>query len=240
MTGNARWEGRAGLSAIVFRNDIYVMGGSKNDDSAVVGGPPARVYFNDVWRSRDGRDWELLTAAAPWAPRAGAVAVEKNGWIYLLGGEEGFTCDDPTKPCPPYFNDVWRSRDGAKWELVTARAGWSPRPGHQCAVLLDTIACFGGFGLPPSPFAPSANPRDLWVSKDGATWQLVSDSPWNASSSEDIKYDFDVLVVQGGVGGDRPSIYTFGGDRETFNFFDPTNYLRVDNDVWRFAPPAGR
>jgi hypothetical protein len=240
MTGSARWEGRAGLSAIVFGNDIYVMGGSKNDDSSVVGGPPARVYFNDVWKSRDGREWELLTAAAPWAPRAGAVVVEKNGWIYLLGGEEGFTCDDPTKPCPPYFNDVWRSRDGAKWEIVTANAGWSPRPGHQCAVLLDTIACFGGFGLPPSPFAPSANPSDVWVSKDGASWQLASDSPWNASSSDDIKYDFDVLVVQGGAGGNRPSIYTFGGDRETFNFTDPVNYLRVDNDVWRFAPPAGR
>jgi hypothetical protein len=68
----------------------------------------------------------------------------------------------------------------------------------------------------------------------------VSDSPWNASSPDDIKYDFDVLVVQGGAGGSRPSIYTFGGDRETFNFADPTNYLRVDNDVWRFAPPAGR
>jgi len=49
-----------------------------------------------------------------------------------------------------------------------------------------------------------------------------------------------VLVVQGGPGGNRPSIYTFGGERETFNFTDPDNYLRVDNDVWRFAPPAGR
>jgi hypothetical protein len=81
---------------------------------------------------------------------------------------------------------------------------------------------------------------DVWVSKDGALWQLVSDSPWNAASPDDIKYDFDVLVVQGGAGGSRPSIYTFGGDRETFNFTDPTNYLRVDNDVWRFSPPTGR
>ena len=26
--------------------------------------------------------------------------------------------------------------------------------------------------------------------------------------------------------------------RETFDFTDPENYLRVDNDVWTFAPPA--
>ena len=35
-------------------------------------------------------------------------------------------------------------------------------------------------------------------------------------------------------------MFTFGGDREAFNFADPTNYLRVDNDVWRFAPPRQR
>ena len=35
-----------------------------------------------------------------------------------------------------------------------------------------------------------------------------------------------------------PKVLTFGGDRETFDFTDPENYLRVDNDVWTFAPPA--
>ena len=33
------------------------------------------------------------------------------------------------------------------------------------------------------------------------------------------------------------SNFTFGGDRETFDFTDLTNYLNVDNDVWRFSPP---
>ena len=70
------------------------------------------------------------------------------------------------------------------------------------------------------------------------SWEQVSDSPWNAGSPEEIKYDFDVLVVQGGQSGLRPSIFTFGGDRETFDFTDPTNYLNVDNDVWRFSLPG--
>ena len=56
----------------------------------------------------------------------------------------------------PYFNDVWRSQDGATWELVTSAAGWSARPGHQCQVLQDTIVCFGGFGFPiGSPLVPA-------------------------------------------------------------------------------------
>ena len=45
-----------GLSAVVFRDEIYVLGGSFLDDP-VFGGPPVRVYFNDVWRSSDGVDW---------------------------------------------------------------------------------------------------------------------------------------------------------------------------------------
>jgi hypothetical protein len=32
-------------------------------------------------------------------------------------------------------------------------------------------------------------------------------------------------------------IYTFGGDRETFDFSDLENYKNVDNDVWKFSLP---
>lgn len=225
LTADAGWTGRAGLRAVTFRNEIYVFGGSQFDDDAIIGpGGPTRVYFNDVWKSSDGASWEQLTDDAPWEPRAGAVVVVKDDYMYLLGGERGFLCD-PLPDCElPYFNDVWRSNDGATWQLVTDSAGWSPRPGHQCAVSFDHIVCFGGFGLP-------ENPMDVWISPDGASWEQVSDSPWNAQSTDDIKYDFEGIAV-----GDV--IYTFGGDRETFDFDDPDNYLRVDNDVWRYSLPA--
>ena len=52
------------------------MGGSFQDDP-VFGGE--RIYFNDVWKSYDGRNWHQVTDAAPWAPRAGAAVVKKNG-----------------------------------------------------------------------------------------------------------------------------------------------------------------
>ena len=230
-TADAGWAPRAGLSSVVHRGEIYVFGGSFNDDPAVIGGPPVRIYYNDVWKSRNGRDWERVTESAPWAPRAGAVAIAKGGYMYLIGGEDGFVCE-PLPFCdPPYFNDVWRSRDGVHWEEMTAAAEWPARPGHQCGVLQNRIICFGGFGL-------LANPMDIWVSKTGATWELVSTSPWNAQSPEEIKYDFDAIVIRGSGRGQRPAIFTFGGDRETFDFGDPLNYLRVDNDVWRYSPPA--
>ena len=104
----------------------------------------------------------------------------------------------------------------------------------------------GGFGSP-------VNPSDIWVSKDGSDWTQVSSTPWNndpnwdaitdpfcASTApglvcDNIRYDFDMLTVKGGKGGMKPSIFTFGGDREVF-FPIPFNYFRVENDVWRYSP----
>ncbi|MFC1701886.1 hypothetical protein ACFL1J_03975 [Pseudomonadota bacterium] len=43
------------------------------------------------------------------------------------------------------------------------------------------------------------------------------------------------MTVKGGKGGMKPSIFTFGGDREVF-YPIPFNYFRVENDVWRFSP----
>ncbi len=230
VTPAAPWVGRAGLMAAVLDGQIYVFGGSRNDDSAVVGpAGPKREYFNDVWRSDDGATWEEVTDAAPWSPRAGGAVAVKDGELLLLGGEAGFVCS-PLPDCePPYFNDVWSTTDGATWEEVTAAADWSSRPGHQCEVLGDEIICFGGFGQP-------TNPVDMWSSVDGANWVQLDQTPWNATDPDQIRYDFDSVVT------DRdgaPAILTVGGDRETFDFTDPLNYTRVDDDVWAFAAPTG-
>jgi hypothetical protein len=235
LTTDAPWEGRAGLSAAVLDGAIYLLGGSVNDDVSIVGGPPVRQLFNDVWRSVDGVTWEQVTAAAPWAPRAGASVAVRDGWIYLFGGEYGFTGSPP-----PYFNDVWRTRNGADWELVTAAAGWSPRPGHTCDVLDGTFVCFGGYGQSPLPWDVfgRSSPMDAWVSDDGATWTRMATAPWNATTEAAIRYDYDTVVAPGGPGTTGDAIYTFGGDRETFNFFDPSQWRNVDDDVWRFARPG--
>jgi len=243
-TRDAPWEGRAGLSAVVHKGAIYVLGGSQGDDAST--GGSGRVLFNDVWMSRDGRTWTEVVGVGPrWSPRAGAAVVSKDGYLYLLGGERGFSCGfDPTSPCQPatatlYFNDVWRSRDGARWEQVTAAAGWSPRPGHQCVVLVNQIVCFGGYGEVPGVPPIPANPTDMWTSRDGKTWtelQVPAAPPWNGSSSEDMRYDFDALVFSGGRAGLRPSIMTFGGDRERFGLPTDVNAFLIENDVWQFSP----
>ena len=164
---------------------------------------------------------------------AGAVAVH-DGALYLLGGEVGFVCS-PYPGCdPPYFNDVWRTTDGKTWKRLTKSAAWSPRPGHQCESVAvqdqPTIVCFGGFGQ-------GENPIDVWASTDGTSWKALDSKPWNATVPEEGRYDFDSTVVSvPRASGTVPAIITVGGDRETFNFGAPDNWLRVDDDVWWFVP----
>ena len=63
-----------------------------------------RIYFNDVWKSSDdGVTWHLVHADAPWEPRAGAATVVKDDFIYMLGGEDGFTCDSGGSTLPALF-----------------------------------------------------------------------------------------------------------------------------------------
>jgi N-acetylneuraminic acid mutarotase len=262
-TDAAPWMERAGLGAASFRGKLWVMAGSKNDDEDISGF--GRIFFNDVWYSKNsGRTWKRATANAPWEPRAGGVVIAKGRYLYLLGGEKGF--DNPNE----YFNDVWRTRNGRDWELMTDSAPWSPRPGHKCSVVSDYIVCTGGFGVP-------FNPSDVWVSRDGADWELVNLTPWNNSPQpppscsppappppdplicDNIRYDFDMLTrdLSDGTDDDSDSdsdsgdsrgmpkfeILTFGGDREVF-FVPPGfpislpeyNQFRVENDVWRFGP----
>jgi hypothetical protein len=80
---------------------------------------------------------------------------------------------------------------------------------------------------------------DIWASKDGAIWTELmppASPPWNAGSPDGIKYDFDAVVISGGRRGLRPSIMTFGGDRERFGLPSEVNAFLIDNDVWRLAP----
>ena len=69
--------------------------------------------------------------------------------------------------------------------------------------------CFGGFGLP-------VNPTDAWWSGSGQQWHKLAGAAWNAATPDEAKYDFDSAVIPDRRG--RPAIYTFGGDRETFDF----------------------
>ena len=94
----------------------FLAAGADASGFYVVGGD-GETALNDVWYSADGASWRLLTATAPFAAREGHQAVSYNGSLWVVGGLlENSTLN--------YFNDVWRSADGANWDLVKATAGF--------------------------------------------------------------------------------------------------------------------
>ena len=61
--------------------------------------------------------WTLVNNNAPFAPRDGAGALVYEDAMWLLGG---WNPDDRTNFPLICNNEVWRSEDGASWELVKA------------------------------------------------------------------------------------------------------------------------
>lgn len=66
-------------------------------------------YFNDVWCSSDGAEWELVTESAGWSPRLGHQCAVSFEHIVCWGG-----FGLPKNPM-----DVWVSPNGADWEQVS-------------------------------------------------------------------------------------------------------------------------
>ncbi|MBI1832188.1 MAG: galactose oxidase [Planctomycetes bacterium] len=181
-TKSAGWSPRIAAGAVVFKNRMWILGGTENyyfgDDKSLK---------NDVWSSADGKDWKLETANAGWSPRAyhGAVVHDNKIWIYGGGNY-----------VPKYqaFNDVWASSDGVNWEKVVDKAPWPPRIWFSSVVYRDHMWVLGGWSN-----NPAKNWNDVWHSKDGKMWnQLKSDMCWKERHEHSAFVFQDKIWIAGG------------------------------------------
>lgn len=152
-----RWSPRERISALVFKDRLWVIGGSQYPTA----GNPSQtgVALNDVWSTADGTVWTKATASAAFPARSNpAVFVYKNR-MYLSGGI------DNNKQ---YLNDIWYTEDGASWTQVNTPAPPPLRQGHKVLVNKNQLLLLGG--------ADAGNVYgDLWVSADdGANWQQIT------------------------------------------------------------------
>ncbi|MCY4043875.1 MAG: Ig-like domain-containing protein [Cellvibrionales bacterium] len=98
LASNAPFSTRFKHQMVVFNEGLYLSGGfSGNNEMS---------YFNDVWKSSDGKEWEQVIESASFTSRAGHQMLVKGNWLYILGGYN----DQST------FQDVWRSQDGKIFE----------------------------------------------------------------------------------------------------------------------------
>jgi len=137
-------------------------------------------YFNDVWRSTDGTTWQRVTAAAPWAPRAGARLVPFRDSLWLVGGE-------------PHDGSVWSTRDGVTW--VAHPGTGLPAASPQAVVVFGGALWILGHGR----WEGATN--DVWTSSDGRRWRRVlAAAPWAARTDPGVAVAGDRIWVIAGAG----------------------------------------
>ena len=144
---SAPWEvrGMIGHSA-VFRDRIWILGGGTYETPSI----NSRTFYNDVWSTRDGLDWELHTPGAEWTTRQYhdvAVWDEKlwvmEGWFDPAAIESiELVADSGNR------NDVWYSADGVDWTELPDTP-WAPRHAASPFVFDDALWMVAGNNMEP-------------------------------------------------------------------------------------------
>lgn len=185
VSEKAPWSPRVLHHTTVFDGYIWVIGGQTMP--GFVSGSE-EVFYNDVWRSGDGKDWECVQGNASWAARGmigGAVVFDNKMW--LLGGG---TYDTPSTPQRRFYNDVWSSGDGVNWNLISNTTPWQPRQYHDVAVFDGQMWVLEGWN--------QHNLNDVWHSADGVNWIQLPNTPWAIRHASSIfVHDNSLWVVAG-------------------------------------------
>lgn len=113
VTAEAPWAPRSDAQSVVHNGQIIMMGGCYFDyeswkDKYMYG---HYVYFEDVWATRNGKDWERLTERTLLGGRIHGAMVSLHDWIYFIGGD-----DDSQTPSPSRV--TWASRDAINWNAL--------------------------------------------------------------------------------------------------------------------------
>jgi N-acetylneuraminic acid mutarotase len=121
ISDNAPWKPRKHPGAVVFKDQLWLMGG---------------IDHADVWRSEDGKTWVQVTGKAPWEVRSDFGLKIYDNLMFVFGGRGGNPARD--------FNDVWFSIDGKDWRLQTERAPWTEQTGTHSVVFRNKLWLYNG------------------------------------------------------------------------------------------------
>ena len=180
------WAPRALHYTVVHDGRIWIMGGQTMPAFA----GEDEKFYNDVWCSADGVEWERVIENAPWSPRGmiGGSAV-MNGRMWLIGGG---TYDTPSTPTRLRYNEVWSSADGLAWTRHVEHAAWKSRSYHEVAAFDGNIWMLEGVHV------SGNNRNDVWYSPNGVEWHELADTPWAPRHAASVfVYDDALWMVAG-------------------------------------------
>jgi len=148
------WTSRGMIGGNVsFRDRMWILGGGTYDTPKF----PRRTFYNDVWSSADGVDWERHVEHAPWQPRQyHDVAVFDNKMWVMEGCNKGNS------------NDVWYSSDGATWHELPGTP-WNPRHGASMFAYDDALWMVAGNNMEKDVWKLQGRSRNLQPRADRAS-----------------------------------------------------------------------
>ena len=213
-TSSAPWQSRDSHTAIAYNDKIWLIGGLNANDYVI---SPGRVeyakatHFSDIWVSRDGISWDLITDKAPWEERRSIQAAVFQGKIWVIPG---------WGPRTGVQSNAWSSQDGINWEPAVVNGPWPQREGHQLAVFDEKLWILGGVN-----YDIGKTKNDVWYSEDGISWvKAVSQAPWAS------RWDHEVITFRG-------KLWLIGGMDLNGNIYsdvwvsgDGINWSLVTND----------
>lgn len=107
-TSGSIFSPRDGHTSVVFNNQIWVIGGRNQLQN---------TYFNDVWSSSDGVNWNQVTVnGSIFSPRCYQGNVVCGNAMWIVGGGNNTNS----------FNDVWVSEDGSTWTQTNSTMPFNP------------------------------------------------------------------------------------------------------------------
>ena len=204
-----------GRQVVSYGGSLWVVGGDSDDT----------FHSNRVERSADGRVWVTVTATGgKFSPRSRHQMVAHGGSLWVVGGSR--------RNGAVYFNDVWRSADGADWvEVTVSGTKFAGREGHQMVSYGGSLWVVGGHvgGRDRSRYFD-----DVWRSADGAVWVEV---PVSVPVSVSVSVSVTVSVTVSTAFAERSEhqMIAYGGSLWVVGGYDGRDYF---DDVWRSADGA--
>jgi hypothetical protein len=199
------------------RNYLYLIGGSTMMESGDI--RYAITYFNDVWRSSDGIEWEDMHSG-DYGIRAGhAAAVDPaTGTIFIQGGYHGIIFGSENNQNMPRsdWHLLWRTTDGQNWVAEYPRTGFKVnylyRAEHRMAFINQRLFTFPGCSNSSTyfNFALTENVT-MWKRDEAFAWSVDSEG-----TDVDARYSYAIVEYD-------DKIWLLGGD---------TNKNGPANDVW--------
>ncbi len=120
---------------IVFKNQLYVVGGWDRDNG---------TYSNDVWASHDGRSWRrnipgpssIFGAERIFSPRIEHTITEYNGKVWVIGGKDIEN---------NYSSEMWHTTNMKYWTKCEVSNKIGPLKSHSNLLFKDKLWLFGGY-----------------------------------------------------------------------------------------------